>query len=274
VWTRAAWAALVFVFVIGIVHRVEAVAPGIPFAAKSCGTGITIVIGIDDSAKDKQELTYRLQFQDPILSYRKCDGIFIVCARLKSAGFYNVLPAEVKWNWKCAGIEKLDGNSAARQFSWASPNIYNCKCHSDRLVTIGSLLKISYPQKRTMRCEELQSPDRMLLNLDVGLRRRYSDLLARQLSHLGGNSNLSLASVPQPVGCPFEGECKNRNGDSSKGRNSPSSAVKEPTDHDRDEWDNLIRGAVFILGLIGGLAYFVVSWDEGHKPDDVGGPNS
>jgi hypothetical protein len=81
-------------------------------------------------------------------------------------------------------------------------------------------------------------------------------------------TQLLLASIPKPISSSFEGEGKNSNGDSSKRRNNPARLVKNLSNLDADEWNDLIRGAVFLFGLFGYFAYFVVTRDERKKQND------
>lgn len=77
-----------------------------------------------------------------------------------------------------------------------------------------------------------------------------------------GVTELIFASGPQLVGSSLKSEGKNSNRDSSEGRDNRAQLVKKLNNLDADEWDDLIRGAIFLLGLFGFFAYFVVTRDE------------
>jgi hypothetical protein len=86
--------------------------------------------------------------------------------------------------------------------------------------------------------------------------------------------NLALASVPESISrlAQREREPSDRDG-SERGQNT-AHLVKNLSDLDAEEWNDLIRGAVFLLGLFSYFAYFVITRDQREKPNDVHKPNS
>jgi hypothetical protein len=81
-------------------------------------------------------------------------------------------------------------------------------------------------------------------------------------------TELIFASGPQLVGSSLKSEGKNSNRDSSEGRDNRAQLVKNLNNLDADEWNDLIRGAIFLLGLFGFFAYFVVTRDERKNQND------
>jgi hypothetical protein len=78
----------------------------------------------------------------------------------------------------------------------------------------------------------------------------------------GKQLQLPFTSVPQFVGGPLQGEGKG--GNCYGGQRSENSArlVKNLGNLDADKWNELIRRAVFLFGLFGYFAYWVVTRDK------------
>lgn len=85
---------------------------------------------------------------------------------------------------------------------------------------------------------------------------------------------LPFAGIPQLVGGSLQGESKNGNRDGRQRGNDPTRLVKNLGNLNSDEWNDLIRGAVFLFGLFGYFAYFVVTRDDRNKQNDQGHANT
>lgn len=90
------------------------------------------------------------------------------------------------------------------------------------------------------------------------------------LSSVGGGEQLqlSLAGIPKLVGGPLESEGEKSNRDSSESGDNPARLVKNLGNLNTDEWNNLIRGAAFLFGLFGCVAYIIVGRDERKNQND------
>lgn len=77
-----------------------------------------------------------------------------------------------------------------------------------------------------------------------------------------GVIELVVAGPPEPVRGGLKREGEGSDSDGRKGSYSRSGLVKNLRDLDADEWNKLINGAVFLFGLFGYFAYFVVSGDK------------
>jgi hypothetical protein len=86
--------------------------------------------------------------------------------------------------------------------------------------------------------------------------------LASKLRRPGGNSDLPFAGIRQLVGSSLQSEGDNSNRNRGQRGNDPSRLVENLSDLDADEWNELIRGAVFLFGFFDYFAYFVVTTDE------------
>lgn len=104
------------------------------------------------------------------------------------------------------------------------------------------------------------------------------------VSHFGGfcscvgglppHGDLPLASVPQFVRSSLKSERKSSNRDGGQRGNNPAQLVKNLNNLDADEWNDLIRGAIFLLGLFGFFAYFIVTRDERKNQNDKSRTNA
>lgn len=94
--------------------------------------------------------------------------------------------------------------------------------------------------------------------------------LIDSLSSVGGGEQLqlSLAGIPKLVGGPLESEGEKSNRDSSESGDNPARLVKNLGNLNTDEWNNLIRGAAFLFGLFGCVAYIIVGRDERKNQND------
>ena len=90
---------------------------------------------------------------------------------------------------------------------------------------------------------------------------------------MGRQLQLAFASVPKLVLSSFESKGKNGNGYGRKGSNDAPGLIKNLSNLDSDEWNKLIRGAVFLFGLFGYFAYFIVTRDKRENTEAKRKPN-
>jgi hypothetical protein len=147
--------------------------------------------------------------------------------------------------------------------SWGLAVVFNLdKDRKSHPIQIAGVFSSSYAAHAHIRP---QLPLRSVLSdADSGLcgRNRCPHIAGLVGGGFGEQFKLALASVPQPVGGGFKREGEGSNGDGGKSRDSRATLVKNLCDLNSDEWNKLISGAVFLLGLFGYFAYFVVTRDD------------
>jgi hypothetical protein len=80
-----------------------------------------------------------------------------------------------------------------------------------------------------------------------------------------GVPELTLASNPKLVGGQPQPDGRNSEHDSKKGGDSTVMVVKNFSNLDDKEWKHAISGAIFLFGLFGYFAYWIVTRDKGNN---------
>jgi hypothetical protein len=103
-------------------------------------------------------------------------------------------------------------------------------------------------------------------DIDIG-----SDLCLADPARL---CDLFFPRVFQPVSRLTQAVSERRNSYCGECGNNDPKAVKKLSNLNQREWNDLIGGTVFVIGLFCYFAYFVITRDERKQPDDVHNPNS
>jgi hypothetical protein len=191
---RAAWAALVFVFVIGVIHRAEAFS-GFAFSHKSGGSGAMKIISIDNFPRNQHLPSFLLKL--PKLSSK---SIVLQCSLFNKLESMILSGIEDNWSFKkgtsfwrtkAYGVglwsEKLDLIISVGKMSFSASNISYPNVNF-------YIVPVSYELSPEMSCVDNYAPDP-----DAGTMRR-DKLLASNIDGFPGQSSLSIGYKNQDGG--------------------------------------------------------------------------